>query len=138
MHRERDPRPPGRGPAHEQHPHRAGRGRGKELGQSTPPEAEAKYPEPTMFGSMPSYGFFLRHVSGVELSHVKVDFARPEARPAFVLIDAAGATFDHIDAQRGADNAALFDLRHVSDFSVTASRGVADARQAGLAEAARY
>jgi polygalacturonase len=113
-------------------------GGGKELGQSTPPEAEAKYPEPTMFGSMPSYGFFLRHVSGVELSHVKVDFARPEARPAFVLIDAAGATFDHIDAQRGADNAALFELRHVSDFSVTASRGIADTRQAGLAEAARY
>jgi polygalacturonase len=113
-------------------------GGGKELGETTPPEAEAKYPEPTMFGTMPSYGFFFRHVAGIELSHVKVDYAQPEARPAFVLADASDAYFDHINAMRGTGGAAMFDLRHASDFSVTASRSIADTRQAGLVEAAKY
>lgn len=110
----------------------------KELGESVPQEAEAKYPEPSMFGSMPSYGFFFRHVAGLELSHVKVDYARPDARPAFVLADVQDAYFDHINAERGTGGAALFDLRHVSDFSVTASRDIADTRQAPLAESAKH
>ena len=113
-------------------------GGGAALVGSTPPEAEAKYPEPSMFGSMPSYGFFLRHVSGVEMSHVKLDFASPEARPAFVLVDVVGARLDHVDAMRGAGGAALFELRRVSDFCVTESAGVADTRLPGAVEAARY
>jgi polygalacturonase len=113
-------------------------GGGADLVGTTPPEAEAKYPEPTMFGSMPSYGFFLRHVAGVEMSHVKIGFASPEARPAFALIDVRDARLDHVSASRGADGAPLFDLRHVSGFSVTESVGVADTRQAGLIEAAKY
>ena len=113
-------------------------GGGAALVGSTPPEAEAKYPEPSMFGSMPSYGFFLRHVSGVEMSHVKLDFASPEARPAFVLADVVGARLDHVDAMRGAGGAALFELRRVSDFCVTESAGVADTRLPGAVEAARY
>jgi polygalacturonase len=111
-------------------------GGGSDLAGSSPPESEAKYPEPTMFGSMPSYGFFLRHVSGVEMSHVKLGFAAPEARPAFTLIDVSGARLDHVDARRGA-GAALFDLRRVSDFTVTESAGVADTRQPGPVEAGK-
>jgi polygalacturonase len=35
-----------------------------------PPEFENKYPEPGMFGTMPSSGFFMRHMRNVEMSHV--------------------------------------------------------------------
>ncbi len=102
----------------------------RDLAERVPPEAEAKYPEPEMFGDMPSYGFFLRHVSGAEMNHVKVDFVKPEARPAFALTDVQGASFDHIDAKRGAGDAGVFSLRHVSDFTVTESPGVPDTRLA--------
>ncbi|MEJ2009530.1 MAG: glycoside hydrolase family 28 protein, partial [Acidobacteriota bacterium] len=33
-----------------------------------PPERENAYPEPTMFGPMPAYGFFVRHVKGFQVS----------------------------------------------------------------------
>jgi polygalacturonase len=103
----------------------------KELGDRVPPEEEASYPEPGMFGTMPSYAFFFRHVTGIELSQVKVDFVRPEGRPAIVLDDVQDAYFDHLNVQRGTDNAPLFDLRNATDFSVSASRNILDTRRTG-------
>ncbi len=101
----------------------------KALAARVPPELETGYPEPENFGSLPSYGFFLRHVRDVEIHHARLRFATPEGRPAFVLQDVRGAYFDHLDAQRGTDHAALFDLRDVADFSVAASRGCPDSRR---------
>jgi polygalacturonase len=98
----------------------------KELGDRVPPEEENKYPEPGMFGHMPSYGLFARHVKGLELYHITLDYAQPEARPAIVLDDVQDVSFDHLKAKRGTENAPLFDLRNVTDFSVTNSRGIAD------------
>jgi polygalacturonase len=106
-------------------------GGARELGERVPPEEERAYPEPTMFGEMPAYAFFIRHAGGIAMSHVKIDYIRPEARPAFVLDDVQDASFDHLDIKRGTDAAPLFDLRGVGDFAVEASRGIADTRVAG-------
>lgn len=100
-----------------------------ELAERVPPEEEKSYPEPSMFGDMPSYGFFFRHVKGITLHHVKLDFASPEARPAFVLDDVQNAWFDHLDVKRGSADAPMFDLRNVADFSVTDSRHISDTRR---------
>ena len=45
-----------------------------------------------MFGPMPSSGFFLRHMRNVEMSHVELANATPDARPAFYLADVAAPT----------------------------------------------
>ena len=100
-----------------------------ELGGRVPPEQEKSYPEPGMFGPMPSYGFFFRHVIGLEMHDVKIDFVKPEARPAIVLDDVQDAHFHDVNFKRGTAAAPLFDLRNVTDFSVTASRGVPDTRR---------
>ncbi len=100
-----------------------------ELAERVPPEEEKSYPEPGMFGSMPSYGWFFRHVTGLEMHDVKLDYATPEARPALVLDDVQDAWFHHLNFKRGTGSAPLFDLRHVTDFSVTDSRGLADTRR---------
>jgi len=92
-----------------------------------PPEKEDAYPEPTMFGEMPAYGFFIRHVRGIELNDVEVGFLKEDVRPAFVLSDVTGADFNRVRAQL-APSATAFVLKDVSDFSVTASRPVADTR----------
>ena len=106
-------------------------GGAKELAERVPPEEEAKYPEPGMFGAMPSYGFFFRHVAGLEMDHVKIDYVQPEARPAFVLVDVQDARFDHLNVRRGTDAAPLFDLRAVADFAVEDSRAIDDTRVPG-------
>jgi polygalacturonase len=97
-----------------------------ELADRVPSEAERSYPEPSMFGDIPSYGFFFRHVRGIRMSHVKLDVLRPDARPAFVLSDVQDAWFDHLDLARSVENQPVFDLRGVRDFNVESSRGVAD------------
>jgi polygalacturonase len=51
------------------------------------PEQEAKYPECTMFGVLPAYGFFSRHVDGLTFRGVEVRCAEPDARPAFAFDD---------------------------------------------------
>ncbi|MCA9450185.1 MAG: glycoside hydrolase family 28 protein, partial [Candidatus Omnitrophica bacterium] len=38
------------------------------------PEVENKYPECTMFGDLPSYGFYCRHVKGLSFSQVDLSF----------------------------------------------------------------
>lgn len=63
-------------------------GGGKEEdAQRQVPEQETKYPEYTMFGVLPAYGFYCRHVRGLRFSNVRVGFAKPDLRPAFVCDD---------------------------------------------------
>jgi polygalacturonase len=49
-----------------------------------PPEHEDAYPEPSMFGTVPAYGLFVRHARNVTLRDVQHDVARRAAihRPA--------------------------------------------------------
>ena len=95
----------------------------------SPPEQEKAYPEPSMFGLLPSYGVYVRHASGLEFRDVDLGFAKDDTRPAVVLDDVAGASFEHVNAQR-AGGAPFFVLRGVTDFSVGDSSGVPDTRVA--------
>jgi polygalacturonase len=95
-----------------------------EMAKIEPPELENKYPEPSMFGAMPASGFFLRHMRNVEMSHVEIANATPDARPAFYLNDVERADFFAVTAPRGADGA--FALRGVKDLRIGWSRAAAD------------
>jgi polygalacturonase len=64
-----------------------------------PPENEEGYPEPSMFGTLPAYGFYLRHARNVTLRDVEVGFTNADLRPAFVLHDVADVHFDHVRAR---------------------------------------
>lgn len=92
-----------------------------------PPEKEVNYPEPSMFGDIPAYGFFIRHVNGIELNNVEVSYARADMRPAFVLKDVSNADFFHVKSQ-AATGAYTFSLQRVSDFSAYQCKGVPDTR----------
>ncbi|HKV38316.1 MAG TPA: glycoside hydrolase family 28 protein, partial [Blastocatellia bacterium] len=92
-----------------------------------PPEKETAYPEPTMFGETPAYGFFIRHVKGLEMSDVEVSCAKPDLRPAFVLQDVTGADFQHVRSE-ASSGVPTFVLKEVSDFSTSQCRPVPDKR----------
>jgi hypothetical protein len=89
------------------------------------PEREAMYPEPSMFGVLPAYGFWVRHAAGIRLDGVEVGFMQDDTRPAFVLDDVRGADFHGVRAQ-AAGRAPRFVLRSVSEVRVTHSAPVAD------------
>ncbi len=101
-----------------------------------PPENENAYPEPVMFGEMPAYGFFIRHVTGLTVKNVAVGFMDADARPAFVLDDVKGADFQHVSAGR-APGVPTFALKNIRDFAVHQSPPVPDVRQR-IVKAAAY
>ncbi len=90
-----------------------------------PPEHEGAYPEPSMFGTLPAYGFFLRHARNVRLHGVEIGFARDDARPPLVLIDVADAHLDQVKVQR-ASGVPFATLRDVSGLSIHDSPGLPD------------
>jgi hypothetical protein len=52
------------------------------------PELEDQYPEYFMWGVLPAYGLYARHVKGLALEGVRFDVASPDVRPAVVCDDA--------------------------------------------------
>jgi polygalacturonase len=63
------------------------------------PEKEASYPESTMFGMLPAYGFYCRHVEGLKFDNVRLWTNEADRRPAIVCEDVAGLHIDKLDAQ---------------------------------------
>jgi polygalacturonase len=93
----------------------------------SPPERESSYPEPSMFGDTPAYGFFMRHVKGIELNSVEVSFVKEDQRPPFVLTDVQDASFINVRGQH-AQGVPVFSLKNVADFSTQGCRDVPDGR----------
>lgn len=88
-----------------------------------PPENEGKYPEPNMFGSMPSQGFYLRHVKNIELSDIEISAMTDDARPAFVLQNVEGADFFHVKTPTSSP---AIEVRESKDVRALWVRGVQD------------
>jgi polygalacturonase len=92
-----------------------------------PPELETAYPEPSMFGTLPAYGFFVRHARGISWDNVDVRFGKPDTRPAYVLRDVTDADVHHCRADQVAGTP-TFVLDDVADFRVSDGRPVPEAR----------
>lgn len=54
------------------------------------PEVEAEYPEFSMFGELPAWAFYIRHVNGLSLKNISVKAEAKDYRPAFVFDDVNG------------------------------------------------
>ena len=109
----------GRGPNGDFVPEGQGRGaagRGAGRGAATPAPERHK---------MPSQGFYVRHVKGIQFDNVEIQAARPDGRPAFVLDDVENAAFFRIQAPHAPDQP-VFDLRSVSDLAIHMCAGVKD------------
>jgi polygalacturonase len=87
-----------------------------------PEEKADEYPEQAMFGPMPAQGFFLRHIRNLEMSHVEIAAATPDARPAFYLEDVHRADFLAITAP----TPGAFALHGVTDLRIHLSRAAKD------------
>jgi polygalacturonase len=91
-----------------------------------PQEKETEYPEPDMFGNIPAYGMYARHVKSLSARDVVFTTDAPDARPAFRFDDAAGVDLDRMILSRPAPP--VFVLQRVSDFLLRNSPGLPDKR----------
>ncbi len=51
------------------------------------PENDSQYPEFSMFGELPSWGFYVRHVKGLSMKNIHLKVEEHDFRPAFVFDD---------------------------------------------------
>ena len=63
------------------------------------PEQIDKYPEFTMFGELPSWGFYLRHVRGITLRNVMLSLEADDFRPAIVEEDVKGLVMENCQTE---------------------------------------
>ena len=77
------------------------------------PENEAGYPAVTMFGVLPAYGFYVRHVKNLRLRNLDLGFGGAEARPPLVLQDVEGLEIAGLTAQTEERTRCLFRLHGV-------------------------
>jgi polygalacturonase len=75
-------------------------------------ENAAGYPEFSMFGELPSWGFYVRHVDGLTMKNIHVRTAEKDFRPAFVFDDVNKLDLQGVDIAK-ANNDAPVVLRNV-------------------------
>ena len=60
------------------------------------PEQIKKYPEFSMFGELPAYGFYLRHVDNITFKNVRMKLKEADYRPAIVMDDVENAVLEEV------------------------------------------
>jgi polygalacturonase len=134
------PRPNGRGADGQWHPEGYGRGPGTPASpgaQSARGGVASSQPgagrgrgaagPPAAQHSMPSHGFYVRHVNGIQFDNIEIRTEKDDFRPAFVLDDVQDVDFFRIKVPHPAGTP-VFALHNVTDFSVHMCSGVSDAQ----------
>jgi hypothetical protein len=67
------------------------------------PENAAQYPEFSMFGELPAWGFYVRHAEGLKMKNVTVKYLEDDFRPAFVFDDVKGVDMIGVDIPTAKD-----------------------------------
>jgi len=88
------------------------------------PEREKEYPEPSMFGILPAYGFFIRHARSIELKNIDVNNMKEDRRPAFVLASVEGIELENCKTAKVSGVPALV-MMQAKAVSVTHCAGLA-------------
>ena len=63
---------------------------------TTVPENPANYPEFSMFGELPSWGFYIRHATGIKMINVTLRYVEDDFRPAMVVDDVKGISLVNV------------------------------------------
>ena len=86
--------------------------------QRRPEELPEHYPDPRMFGEMPSWGFYARHATGLTVRDLHLRLAKPDARACVVLDDVEASGFSDLDVPGLASGKELFVFHGVTGVQV--------------------
>lgn len=96
----------------------------REHAQREIPELPDEYPEYHMFGTLPAYGLYARHVKGLSLSNVRFELEKPDQRPALVCDDVEDLEISSFTAQGDPDADCLIKLRNTTRAFVHGCRAL--------------
>lgn len=90
------------------------------------PELEDVYPEYFLWGVLPAYGLYARHVEGLSLDAVRFDLAAPDLRPAVVCDMAKDVDISGLRARGSVELESLIRLRSTRDAFLYGCRPIGD------------
>ncbi len=90
--------------------------------QKKVPELPEHYPEGTMFGKLPSYGFYVRHAVNISMNSITLMFENNDQRPALICNDVDGMNISGFFAQGSPQTPGLIYLINSRDVFITNSR----------------
>ena len=82
------------------------------------PEKPTSYPESTMFGTLPAYGFYCRHVKNLKFRNIRLATSKPDLRHAMAFDDVQNAAIDSLDAPFAPNAAGLIRLIDSTDVRI--------------------
>ncbi len=100
------------------------------------PEMESGYPEPHLFGILPSWGAFARHVANLEVRGLDLSTQDGDQRPAIVLDDVDGAHLTNVDL-RSVPGRPAWSLKNVRGLRVRDVSGLPDGELAAPEDGVR-
>ncbi len=86
------------------------------------PEQIARYPEATMFGILPAFGFYARHAEGLALANIQVRWEKEDLRPAMIFDDVKDLTLDGFRTGTVAGSAPVLWLNNVAEAMIRGAR----------------
>lgn len=72
------------------------------------PERPSDYPEFSMFGELPAWGFYIRHAENVSMRNVRLECVQADYRPGIVADDVQGLDFEKLDIKQAHEVPAVF------------------------------
>ncbi len=75
------------------------------------PENSSHYPEFSMYGELPAWGFYLRHVDGLVMKNIKLSINESDYRPAMVLDDVHNSSFSNFKIKDTTDKVHFYHIR---------------------------
>ncbi|MFB0554173.1 MAG: glycoside hydrolase family 28 protein [Phycisphaerae bacterium] len=94
----------------------------KEDASKVVPEKAGSYPESTMFGTLPAYGFYCRHVRGLSFTNVQLQTTTSDQRHAVVCEDVEDLLIDALDTTYSPGAAATIRLTDAKGVFVRGCR----------------
>jgi len=88
-----------------------------------PWESITDYPDPTRIGGEPAYGFYIRHVNGLEMDDIAITAQSPDLRPPFFARDVQHFYLNNVRATPGG-RTPMMELQDIQDFNARNVPGV--------------
>ncbi|CAL1518848.1 glycosyl hydrolase family 28 protein [Chitinophaga sp. MM2321] len=63
-------------------------------------ESENGYPQPTVWGNLPCYGLFVRHVKDIDIINCTLKSEQPDPRPAVIAVDVDNLVVDRLQTDK--------------------------------------
>lgn len=92
------------------------------------PEKEEAYPNGKIFGILPSYGFYIRHVQNITIDDIWLNFAESDHRPAIYCDDVSQLEIRSLKAMGSTQTPEIIRLKNSREVLINLSKSMSQAK----------